>query len=308
MSELYELSISRNHAANPSLSRQNGRDCQPDQRFGLSDMATGGIVIITLQHGSALDPRQYPLGSAALILCDPPFKPSREQSAYKQIRSENDHQMKSILTPMNSEYDTWWDAFCQLALAQLAKAGYFCFKADDYTAREVYPITQKYFKWVYTIIWDKGCIGLGRKFRKRHEIIEVYVHKDATELYWNQAKGVIKKFHGGTQHLAFQSVLEVFKGNNGILGKQTAETHINQTPPALWIPFLKYMCPNWGLVLDPFMGSGSVGIACRDLGFNYHGIEIDEEFFKIAESALRPRTMLTNLLYPDHQTKSEEGL
>ena len=36
-------------------------------------------------------------------------------------------------------------------------------------------------------------------------------------------------------------------------------------------------------VLDPFMGVGTTGIACRNTGRNFIGIELDEEYFKIAE-------------------------
>ena len=40
------------------------------------------------------------------------------------------------------------------------------------------------------------------------------------------------------------------------------------------------------VVLDPFMGAGSTGIACKNLGRNFIGIEIDEKYFKIAEQRI----------------------
>jgi site-specific DNA-methyltransferase (adenine-specific) len=39
--------------------------------------------------------------------------------------------------------------------------------------------------------------------------------------------------------------------------------------------------PN-GIVLDPFMGSGSTGIAAKECGFNFIGIEKEKEYFEIA--------------------------
>jgi site-specific DNA-methyltransferase (adenine-specific) len=36
-------------------------------------------------------------------------------------------------------------------------------------------------------------------------------------------------------------------------------------------------------ILDPFMGSGTTGVACKELGRNFIGIEISPEYFKIAE-------------------------
>ena len=40
------------------------------------------------------------------------------------------------------------------------------------------------------------------------------------------------------------------------------------------------------IVLDPFMGSGTTGVACRDLGRNFVGIEIDETYFNIAKGRI----------------------
>lgn len=38
-----------------------------------------------------------------------------------------------------------------------------------------------------------------------------------------------------------------------------------------------------GIVFDPFMGSGTTGVACMQLGRRFIGCEIDEQYFKIAE-------------------------
>jgi modification methylase len=39
-------------------------------------------------------------------------------------------------------------------------------------------------------------------------------------------------------------------------------------------------------VLDPFMGSGTTGIACLNMGRNFIGIEIDQTYFEIAEKRI----------------------
>ena len=43
--------------------------------------------------------------------------------------------------------------------------------------------------------------------------------------------------------------------------------------------------PN-GIVLDPFFGTGTTGIAAVNLGFNYIGIEISKEYCIIAEKRI----------------------
>lgn len=46
-------------------------------------------------------------------------------------------------------------------------------------------------------------------------------------------------------------------------------------------------CPLGGLVLDPFMGSGTTGVAAVKLGRNFIGIEKDPSYFSIAEKRIK---------------------
>ncbi|QFR32365.1 DNA methyltransferase [Ancylobacter sp. TS-1] len=42
-----------------------------------------------------------------------------------------------------------------------------------------------------------------------------------------------------------------------------------------------------GPVLDPFMGSGTIGVACARRGIDYVGIEVEPAYFEIASKRLR---------------------
>ena len=42
------------------------------------------------------------------------------------------------------------------------------------------------------------------------------------------------------------------------------------------------ICREGGVVLDPFMGSGTTGVACAQLGRRFIGIEIEPRYFEIA--------------------------
>lgn len=46
------------------------------------------------------------------------------------------------------------------------------------------------------------------------------------------------------------------------------------------------------IVLDPFLGSGTTTRACKDLNRKYIGIEIDPDYFKIAEQRLKQEVLL----------------
>ena len=40
------------------------------------------------------------------------------------------------------------------------------------------------------------------------------------------------------------------------------------------------------VILDPFMGSGTTGVACKNLNRNFIGIELDDKYFDIASERI----------------------
>lgn len=66
--------------------------------------------------------------------------------------------------------------------------------------------------------------------------------------------------------------------------------HKNNHPTVKPINLMAYLCrlitPENGIVLDPFMGSGSTGVAALLEGFRFCGMEMDKDYFKIAESRI----------------------
>ena len=49
-------------------------------------------------------------------------------------------------------------------------------------------------------------------------------------------------------------------------------------------------CPVGGVVLDPFFGSGTTGVVALSEGRNYIGIEINSEYFTLAEERIAKQT------------------
>jgi len=60
--------------------------------------------------------------------------------------------------------------------------------------------------------------------------------------------------------------------------------HPTQKPVELIEWILKYYSKEGDVVLDPTMGSGSTGVACKNLKRNFIGIELDEKYYNIAVS------------------------
>jgi site-specific DNA-methyltransferase (adenine-specific) len=69
--------------------------------------------------------------------------------------------------------------------------------------------------------------------------------------------------------------------------KKVANDHPTVKSLALMEWCVKLVTPPEGVVLDPFMGSGSTGIAALRNGFSFIGMEADEHYMDIAEARIR---------------------
>ncbi len=69
--------------------------------------------------------------------------------------------------------------------------------------------------------------------------------------------------------------------------KSPPRIHPTQKPVALYTWLLdKYAQKGWK-ILDTHLGSGSSAIAAHDMGFEFHGYELDEEYFEAASKRLK---------------------
>jgi DNA modification methylase len=76
--------------------------------------------------------------------------------------------------------------------------------------------------------------------------------------------------------------------NNRSSGKYAImqNTHPTVKPTALMQYLVRLVTPPNGTCLDPFMGSGSTGKACVIEGFNFIGIEMEQEYYNIAKKRI----------------------
>jgi len=68
--------------------------------------------------------------------------------------------------------------------------------------------------------------------------------------------------------------------------KPNPEAHFATFPPNLVKPMIKAGCPEEGLVLDPFAGTGTTLKTAFKLGRNFIGFEISKEYCKIAKKGM----------------------
>jgi site-specific DNA-methyltransferase (adenine-specific) len=71
------------------------------------------------------------------------------------------------------------------------------------------------------------------------------------------------------------------------------KNHSAAFPIALPMWFVKLFTKQGDIVLDPFIGSGTTALACRDLNRKYIGIDVKKEYCELAKSNLKHKYKLT---------------
>src|SRR6185437_6135426 len=113
----------------------------------------------------------------------------------------------------------------------------------------------------HSVIWDKINPGLGWRYRREHEMVMV-AHRHGGKLAWS---GEVK---------AIPNVLKISKPRD--------DDHPNIKPVELVETFVRAHASSGQIVLDPFMGGGTTGVACMNLGRKFIGIELERKYFDIA--------------------------
>ena len=116
------------------------------------------------------------------------------------------------------------------------------------------------------LIWDKLNYGL---------ISRVHFNQGIEYIIRINKKG-LKQLENKTEY--YQKI----KKYKRIIKKQ----HPAEKPIDLLKEFIELSSNENDIILDPFMGSGSTGVASLDLNRNYIGIELNERYFDIAENRL----------------------
>jgi len=208
----------------------------------------------TLLQGDCLElMKDIPDKSVDMILTDPPYtSPTINAFGRKKIRRLSDLSIQEFyFTAIKKEWER--------ILKPNAPVCVFC--DDIYSA----VLIGLFYEWQQTnlVVWDKGRIGMGNPFRKQHEFI-FYANRESIKLNKKE----------------LTHIPSIIKCN---LKK---EYHGAEKPIELISKLINGLTEEGGIVLDCFMGSGTTGVACKNLNRNFIGIELDEEYFKIAKQRI----------------------
>lgn len=83
---------------------------------------------------------------------------------------------------------------------------------------------------------------------------------------------------------SFDKPAKIFHYSNAGFQRKDKDTRIHPTqkPVALYKWLLRCYANKGDKIIDTHVGSASSLIACYDMGFDYVGFEIDEEYYKLA--------------------------
>jgi len=172
------------------------------------------------------------------------------------------------------------------------------------------------WKMAQDVVWEKhnGSNAFDDRFRRVHELIAQFYRKDTKweevykfPLYSEDAtaRTVRRKSHPQQWGHIGSSLYESHDGGPRLLrsvlccrSEHGRALHPTQKPVALIAVLLSYSCPPAGVVLDPFCGSGSTGVAAKRLGCDFIGIELNPEFVAISRERIEQDAPLFNEAVP----------
>lgn len=244
--------------------------------------------MIELHHGDCLEVmKTIPDSSVDAIITDPPYG----TTACK---------WDSVIP-----FEPMWE---QLKRIIKSNGGIVLFGSQPFTSRLIMS-NLSMFK--YELIWDKvsgkDFFQATKRPLKQHENIIIFYNKNLTynpqmtnadkknirDRIKNYTKAQSNTIYGNIkEYISKKNENKRYPGSIFIHSYQANELHYSkrlhptQKPVALLEYLIKTYTNENDTVLDFTMGSGTTGVACKNLNRNFIGIELDEKYFNIARERI----------------------
>lgn len=214
--------------------------------------------MIELVHGESLGimkgaMRRMERESVDMILTDPPYGMDYK-SCWRAV--------KKFDKVVNDNELGWVDWFIEESWRVLKpNSAFYCF-CSWHNVDIFKQALEKKFNLKSIIVWNKGKHGMGDLkggYAPKHEFI-LFATKGRVLNRGKRLNDVIDHPTVGVKSLQ----------------------HPSEKPVGLLEMFIKQHTDAGMTVLDPFMGSGSTGVACKNLGRGFVGIEIEEKYVQLA--------------------------
>ena len=225
--------------------------------------------MIDLRQGDCLElMKDIPDKSIDLVVTDPPYKIVQGGCTNKAVRLKGSNQeqlKKGTLFNNNSiKFNEWIPE-----VYRVLKNNSHCYiMSNDRNINELLNVCEKVgFKLLNILVWGKSKHSPNRYYLKNCEFI-VFLRK-------GKAKNINNM---GTKQLL-------------LIDNNKKKNHPSEKPIKLMEILIKNSSNEQDKVLDPFMGSGSTGVACVNTNRNFIGIELDENYFNIAKERIEKTSL-----------------
>ncbi len=215
----------------------------------------------SLAHTDAVDwLRSIPTGSVDLVVTDPPYESLEKHRAIGTT---------TRLKQSKASSNEWFAIFPNTRFPELfaeiyrvlKRNAHFYLYCDPETMFVAKPLAEQAgFKFWKPLIWDKQRIGMGYHYRARYECI----------LFFEKGKRKLN-------NLGTPDILEAPR----VIGGYPAEK-----PPEVSEVLVQQSSEPGELVIDPFMGSGSSGVAATRHGRDFAGNDLCAEAVEITRRRL----------------------
>lgn len=195
--------------------------------------------------------KELPSKSVDLILTDPPYGDNTAYGTNKTRIAGNEHPLHA-LEAMSLGYRVLKPnrtAYMFCGMRHLAFIRSFFAAYTPYKMRDV-------------IIWDKVSMGVGFAFRKQYECILV--------------------LEKGKPRYRNSKMLNILR-----YPRIRSNVHPHAKPIELIKALILHSSDEGAIVLDPFVGSGTTGVAALQTGRRFVGVESDIRYYRAAQTRMR---------------------
>lgn len=208
-----------------------------------------------LRNGDCLEVmKEIPDGSVDMVLTDPPygmeFQSNYRNERYSKIKNDKDLSWLNVLV----------DELFRVTADNTAHYVFCSFHNVDKFKQAL----EKKFKIKNMLVWEKNNTSMGdlkADFAPKYEMI-IFIQKGRRLINGKRDPNILKFSRTGNK------------------------LHSTQKPVDLLQYLLEKFSDKGDTVLDPFMGSGSTGVACVNTNRKFIGIELDEKYFNIAKERI----------------------
>ena len=211
--------------------------------------------------------KKIPDKSIDCIITDPPYKMNHSTGGCTNIGMKNKWQgnIKAGNTVMDFSLDIKFSEWLPEIYRVLKNSSHCYIFCNDKNVQELLnEATKCGFKESNILVWIKNNATPNRYYMKNLEFV-LFLYKD-------NAKPI--------NDMGSKCAVE-FKNING-----KEKLHPTQKPVDLLELYIANSSLENDIILDPFMGSGSTGVACLNTNRKFIGIEIDETYFDIAKKRI----------------------